>query len=134
MNSPSPCSYHQKATAVATSSASSALAILLRSSVRWATRLIVASASLRRRGFRVRCSVTVVLPRRGGSERPLGPRGVGRGGVRPRLVGPGPQLGGARLGQAGLLEQLRGQLAGRRGRAGRGGGGRRRGRHDLTHD
>src|SRR4051794_37381200 len=124
MNSPRPWSYHQKAIAVATSSARSALAMRLRSSVRCATRVIVASASRggRRRRTRGRRpgSVTVVLP---GTVASAG--AVGRAG----LVRPGAELGGADLGDPGLLVQLRGQVVGR------GGGARRRrgrGRHDLA--
>src|SRR5687768_8273589 len=117
MNSPRPCSYHQKETAVAMSSASSALKMRLRSSVRWATRVIVAWAS---RGWRRRrtrdlrpSSVTVGLPLARGSE-----LAVGRAG----LFGAGARLGRADLGDPGLLVQLRGQVAARR-------GGRR---HDLA--
>src|SRR5689334_19842827 len=97
MNSPRPWSYHQKAIAVATSSASSALAIRLRSSVRCAISDIVASESRggrrrRRRGP----SVTVVLSGRGGSARAVG---------RACLLGAGTQLRGTRLGDPRLLEQ-----------------------------
>src|SRR5215217_404666 len=117
MKSPRPCSYHQNDTAVAISSASSALAMRLRSSVRWATRVIVASGSRgarRRRGLGGRApSLTVVLP---GRRRSAG--AVGRAG----LLGAGPQLGGTRLGSAGLLVQLGGQVTvGGRGRGGGGG-------------
>src|SRR3954447_5428542 len=107
MKSPRPCSYHQKATAVASSRAKSALATRLRSSLRWATRLILASGS---RGARRRSrgprpgSLTVVQLE--GSARPV---------ERAGLVGAGPQLGGACLRDTGLLVQLRGQVTGRRG-------------------
>src|SRR5215218_10211394 len=116
MNSPRPCSYHQKAIAVAISRASSALAMRLRSSVRWATRVIVASGSRggRRRRDRARgWSVTVVRPAREPSA-----GAVGRAG----LLGAGPQLRRAGLGDPGLLVQLRGQVTG----GGGGGRGRRR--------
>src|SRR5829696_5361731 len=111
MNSPRPCSYHQKETAVAISRASRALATRLRSSVRWATSDMVASASRGARRRRSRGPLTVVLPGAGGSA-----GAVGRAG----LLGAGAQLGRVRLGGAGLLVQLSGQVtAGRRG----GGGG-----------
>src|SRR4051794_3937606 len=111
MNSPRPWSYHQKATAVATSSARSDFATRLRSSVRWAISDIVAWASRGGRRRRPRGpwapSVTVVLPGRGGSA-----GAVGRAG----LLGAGAELGGAGLGDPGLLVQLRAQItAGRRG-------------------
>src|SRR5919107_1865309 len=101
MKSPRPCSYHQNATAVATSSASSALAIRLRSSVRCATSVIVAAGSRggrrrRRRPDRRGGSLTVV-PGEGSAG------AVGRTGLR----GTRPQLGGSgfrgpRLGLEGL--------------------------------
>src|SRR5215212_9811724 len=120
MNSPRPWSYHQKATAVATRSATRALAMRLRSSVRCAINDIVASGSRGGRRRRMRDAepawVTVVLPGRGGSAGGA----VGRAG----LLGSGPELGGAGLGGPGLLVQLRGQVA----------GGRRGGRHDLGAD
>src|SRR5215218_1892661 len=123
MKSPRPWSYHQKAMAVATSSASSALAMRFRSSVRWATRVIVAAGSRGARRRRNRgprpCSVTVVLP---GREASAG--AVGRAG----LVRAGAELGGAGLGDPGLLVQLRGQVAGRAGGRRR----RRRRGHDLA--
>src|SRR4051795_11928752 len=124
MKPPRPWSYHQKAIAVATSRARSALAMRLRSSVRWATRVIVASASRggRRRRTRGRRpgSVTVVLS---GTVASAG--AVGRAGP----VRPGAELGGVGLGDPGLLVQLRCQVVGRRG----GGRGRRgRGSHDLA--
>src|SRR3954468_23039607 len=124
MKSPRPCSYHQKATAVASSRASSALATRLRSSLRWATRLILASGSRGARRRRSRGprpgSLTVVLLE--GSARPV---------ERAGLVGAGPQLGGTCLRDTGLLVQLRAQVTGRRGLRGggdlaadgRGGGG-----------
>src|SRR4051812_2747229 len=124
MKSPRPCSYHQKATAVASSRASSALATRLRSSLRWATRLILASGSRgarrrRSRGPRPGSLTVVVLE---GSARPV---------ERAGLVGAVPQLGGACLRDTGLLVQLRAQVTGRRGLRGgddfaadgRGGGG-----------
>src|SRR4051812_27601860 len=111
MNSPRPCSYHQKENAVATSRASSPLATRLRSSVRCAMRVIVACAS--RGGFRRRSrdrrsdSLTVVVPGTAGSEGAV---------ARAGLIGAGPELGGARLGDPRLLVQLRGQVtAGGRG-------------------
>src|SRR5215213_4816826 len=111
MKSPRPWSYHQKATAVATSSASSAFAMRLRSSVRCAISVIVAWASRGGRRRRTRdprpASLTVVLPGRGGSA-----GAVGRAG----LLGAGAELGGAGLGDPGLLVQLRGQVIARRGR------------------
>src|SRR5688572_13016245 len=116
MKSPRPCSYHQNATAVAIRRASSALATRLRSSVRWPTRVMVAAASRggRRRLSRGRppSSLTVVLPGAGGSAGAVGHAGL---------------LGGARLGDAGLLVELRGQVAGGR-------GGRRRRGDDLAAD
>src|SRR4051794_23923057 len=103
MNSPRPCSYHQKDTAVAISRASSALAMRLRSSVRWATRLIVASGSRacrRRRSLGRPPSLTgAYLARRSAGA-------VGRA----ALLRAGPQLGGARLGGAGLLFQSGAQV------------------------
>src|SRR5215213_3605750 len=115
MKSPRPCSYHQNATAVARSSASSALAMRLRSSVRWATSVIVACGSrgARRRRTRTRrpASLTVVLPGAGRSA----------GSVRAGLLGAQTQLGGLRLGRLGLRVQLCGQVA-RGGRDGGGGG------------
>src|SRR3954451_18560559 len=116
MKSPSPWSYQQNATAVATSSARSALATRLRSSVRCAISDIVASGSRGRRRRRTRgprpASVTVVLPGAGGSAGAVG---------RAALLRAGAELGGARLGDPRLLVQLRGQVtAGRR--RGRGGG------------
>src|SRR4051794_11887495 len=116
MNSPRPWAYHQNANTVATSSAKSALAMRLRSSVRCAISDIVACASRggRRRRRRV-ASVTVVRPARGGSA-----RAVGRAG----LLGAGAELGGAGLGDACLLLQLRRQVA----------GGRRCGGDDLAAD
>src|SRR3954470_23823751 len=111
MNSPRPWSYHQNANTVATSSARSALAIRLRSSVRCAISDIVACASRggRRRRRRRVASVTVVRPERGGSA-----GAVGRAG----LLGAGAELGGARLGDACLVLQLRGQVTAGRGRGG----------------
>src|SRR5215218_36784 len=107
MKSPRPWSYHQKAMAVATSSATRALAMRLRSSVRWATRVIVACGSRGARRRRARAlrpaSLTVVPSGAGGSA-----GAVGRAG----LVGAGAQLGGAELGGAGLVVQLGGQVAG----------------------
>src|SRR3954469_14469478 len=116
MKSPSPWSYHQNATAVATSRARSAFATRLRSSVRCAISDIVASGSRGGRRCRTRgprpASVTVVLPGAGGSAVAVG---------RAALLGAGAELGGARLGDPRLLVQLRGQVtAGRR--RGRGGG------------
>src|SRR3954452_13361998 len=60
MNAPSPWSYHQKHTAVATSTNNSASATRLRSSRRCAIRLIVAAGS---RGGRRRPAATVLAPR-----------------------------------------------------------------------
>src|SRR5688572_20063879 len=104
MKSPSPCSYHQKATAVATSSASRAFAMRLRSSVRCAMSVIVACGSrraLRRRTRTPRpAPLTVVLPGAWGSARSVD---------RAVLVGAGPELG-----RAGLVLQLGGQVTGRR--------------------
>src|SRR4051794_29921582 len=120
MNSPRPCPYHQKAIAEAIRKASSDLAMRLRSSVRCAMSVIVAWASRgarRRRGRRLACSVTVLLPGGGRSARPL---------ADALLVRAGTQGGGARLGQAGLLDQLRREVTG--GGAGRGAG--RCGRRD----
>src|SRR3954464_7281621 len=116
MKSPSPWSYHQNATPVATSRARSAFATRLRSSVRCAISDIVASGSRGRRRRRTRgprpASVTVVLPGAGGSAVAVG---------RAALLGAGAELGGARLGDPCLLVQLRAQVtAGRR--RGRGGG------------
>src|SRR5215208_4896741 len=100
MNSPRPWSYHQKATAVATRSATSAFAMRLRSSVRCAINDIVASGSRGGRRRRMRDAepawVTVVLPGRGGSAGGA----VGRAG----LLGSGPELGGARLGRVARAE------------------------------
>src|SRR3954454_15821305 len=130
MKSPRPCSYHQKATAVASSRASSALATRLRSSLRWATRLILASGSRGARRRRSRGprpgSLTVVALE--GSARPV---------ERAGLLGAGPQLGGTCLRDTGLLVQLRAQVTGRRGLRGgddfaadgRGGGGGVAGAH-----
>src|SRR5687768_7870095 len=105
MKSPSPCSYHQKATAVATSSASSAFAMRLRSSVRCAMRVIVACGSrgaLRRRRRTPRpASLTVVLPGEWGSARTVDRAGLLRAGT---------QLGGAELRRPGLVLQLGGQV------------------------
>src|SRR5688500_6278749 len=105
MKSPRPCSYHQNAIAVAIRTASRALAMRLRSSVRWATRVIVACGSrgVRRRRTRAPrpASLTVVPPGAGGSA-----DAVDRAGV----VGAGPELGGAQLGGAGLVLQLGGQV------------------------
>src|SRR3954451_17706993 len=111
MKSPSPWSYHQNATPVATSSARSALATRLRSSVRCAISDIVASGSRGGRRRRTRgarpASVTVVLPGAGGSAVAVG---------RAALLGAGAELGAARLGDPRLLVQLRGQVStGRRG-------------------
>ena len=82
MNSPRPCSYHQKPPRWPRSSASSALKIRLRSSVRWATRVIVAAAS---RGARRRRSRGLRPPR---SVRPCpmsrARSGRVRAGCRPR--------------------------------------------------
>src|SRR6476469_4439607 len=110
MKSPRPWSYHQKATAVATRRARSALAIRLRSSVRCAISDIVASASRggRRRLRRVP-SVTVALSGTGGSAGAVG---------RAALLGTGAEFGGAGLGDPCLLLELRGQVAGRRGGGG----------------
>src|SRR4051794_15330885 len=113
--------------------ATSALATRLRSSVRCAMRLIVAAGSrgfLRRRRGVWPPSLTVA---------PLGTEGSADAVGRPRtgLLGAGPQFGGARLGAAGLLLQLRSQLvAGRGHRAGdlaadRCGGGGVAGAHAL---
>src|SRR6476619_7075760 len=115
MNSPRPWSYHQNASAVATSSARSAFATRLRSSVRCAISDIVASASRggRRRRRRVP-SVTGVLPGPGGSAGAVG---------RARLLGPGAELRGASLGDACLVLELRGQVTGGRRRRGARGGG-----------
>src|SRR3954453_21205580 len=105
MKSPRPCSYHQNETAVATRRASSERAIRLRSSVRCATRVIVAAAS--RGGLRRRArgawpaSLTVVLSGTEGSARAV---------VRAGLIGAGAELGGADLGGPGLLVQLGGQV------------------------
>src|SRR6476661_4572117 len=110
MNSPRPWSYHQNATAVASSSARSAFATRLRSSVRCAISDIVASASRggrRRRTRRPRPAwVTVVLSGGGGSARAVG---------RAALLGAGAELGGAGLGDPRLLVQLGGQVTGGRG-------------------
>src|SRR3954464_14630405 len=105
MNSPRPCSYHQNETAVATSRPRSDRAMRLRSSVRWATSVIVAAGSRgalrrRRRGPRP-ASLTVVLS---------GPEGSVRAVARAGLLGTGAQLGGAELGGPGLLVQLGGQV------------------------
>src|SRR3954453_19803966 len=118
MKSPRPWSYHQKAIAVPTSRASSALATRLRSSVRCAISAMVAAASRGWRRRRSRGPLTVVLPGAGGSAGAVGRRG---------LLGPGPQLRRVRLGEAALLDQLGGQVAV---------GGRRRGggRDDLAAD
>src|SRR5919107_3000688 len=101
MNSPRPCSYHQKETAVAISRASRALATRLRSSVRCAISDMVAAASRGARRRRSRGPLTVVLPGTAGSA-----GAVGRAG----LLGPGACLGRARLGDARLLVQLRRQV------------------------
>src|SRR5688500_3737067 len=115
MNSPSPCSYHQNDTAVATSSASRAFAMRLRNSVRWATSVIVRSGSRGVRRRRPRSPpgawLTVVLLGGGesagavGRARLLGVAGllaqpggqvtVGRGGhdLAPQRRGPGGVLG-----------------------------------------
>src|SRR3954447_24122067 len=91
----------------------------LRSSVRGATSVIVASGSraVRRRRNRGRrgASLTVVLPGPGGSAGAVG---------RAALLGAGPEFGGARLGEASLLVQPGGQVT-----VGRGSGG-----DDLTAD
>src|SRR4051794_12186418 len=110
MKSPRPCSYHQNETAVATRRASSERAIRLRSSVRCATRLIVAAAS--RGGLRRRArgawpaSLTVVLSGTEGSARAV---------VRAGPIGAGAEFGGADLGGPGLLVQLGSQVATGRG-------------------
>src|SRR3954454_19018366 len=106
MNAPSPCSYHQNANAVPISRNSSDLAMRLRSSVRCAMSVIVACGSrgARRRRNRDRrwASLTVVLPRTGGSEGAV---------ARAGLLGAGAQLGGAGLRDPRLLVQLRRQVA-----------------------
>src|SRR3954454_12235520 len=106
MKSPSPCSYHQNATAVPRISASSALATRLRSSLRCAMSVIVAAAS---RGGRRR--------RRGRppSVTERSEAAVGRAG----LVGAGAQLGGPCRRGGGLGLGLGGGVHGRRRRAGR---------------
>src|SRR3954467_12441654 len=111
MNSPRPWSYHQNAIAVPTSSASSAFATRLRSSVRCAISDIVACASRggRRRRRRV-ASVTVVRLERAGSAGAVG---------RAAPLGLGAELGGARLGDPRLLLEARRQVTG--GRRGCGG-------------
>src|SRR5689334_9849098 len=110
MNSPRPWSYHQNATAVPISSARSAFAMRLRSSVRCAISDMVAWASRggRRRRRRV-ASVTVVRLERAGSA-----SAVGRAG----LLGAGAELGGVRLGDPRLLLQAGGQVTGGRRRRG----------------
>src|SRR3954470_3516567 len=110
MNSPRPWSYHQNAIAVPISSARSAFATRLRSSVRCAISDMVACASRggRRRRRRV-ASVTVVRPERGGSAGAVG---------RAALLGAGAELGGAHLGDPRLLLELRGQVTGGRRRGG----------------
>src|SRR4051812_15498501 len=120
MKAPSPWSYHQKQNAVATTMNSSAIATRLRSSRRCAIRLIVAAAS--RGGRRRRPGLLTVGPSPG--ERSAATVG------HVRLVGAGPQLGGAGLGRArlglgGLGRELGGQVTGgRRGLRSDHGGGR----------
>src|SRR5690348_12934450 len=147
MKVPSPCWYHQNATPPATRTASRALAMRLRSSVRCATSDIVASGSRGGRRRRRGC-VTGCLPARGRSARPLGGRrrrgarggggglrrgGLGGGGLGGAgllgagLLGAGAQLGGAGLGGPCLLRQPGGQLGVRGGRAAGG-------CHDLAAD
>ena len=102
--SPSPCSYHQKETAVATSSASRALAMRLRSSVRCAMRVVACGSrgALRRHRHTPRpASLTVVLPGEWGSARTVDRAG---------LLGAGTQLGGAELRRPGLVLVLGGQV------------------------
>src|SRR4051794_11595071 len=101
MKSPSPCSYHQNATAVPRSSASSALATRLRSSLRCAMSVIVAAAS---RGGR---------RRRRGRPPSVTERSEAAGG-RAGLVGAGAQLGGPCLRGGGLGLGLGGGVHGRR--------------------
>src|SRR5688572_2499074 len=107
MKSPSPSPYHQNAMAVATSRARRALAMRLRSSVRWATRVIVACGS---RGFRWRrlctplpASLTVDPPGTAGSAGSVD---------RARLLGTDGRVAG--LGGRGLALQLRRVVPGRR--------------------
>src|SRR4051794_19575079 len=123
MNAPSPWSYHQKHTAVATSTNNSASATRLRSSRRCAIRLIVAAGS--RGGRRRRPGLVTVGPNR--EER----SGAAVGDAR--LIGAGPQLRGTGLGGACLRlgrlgRQRGGQVAGgwRRLRGDHGSRGRRR--------
>src|SRR4051794_34676478 len=126
MKSPRPWSYHQKAIAEAITTAISDLATRLRSSVRWATRDIVASALRarpRRRVVRRTSSLTRAVLVRDGSARTVGRSGVLR---------PGAELGRAGLGDARLLLELGGQIAGRGGGGRRCGGGGRR--DDLALD
>src|SRR4051812_4247286 len=113
MKSPSPCSYHQNATAVPSSTNSSAIPTRLRSSRRWPIRVIVAAAS--RSGRRGRRNRPAVLT--GGISTVLWSALV-IGGGRASLLGTRPGLDcaglcGARLGL--VVDGL-----GRHGRRGRG--------------
>src|SRR3954449_297313 len=120
MNSPRPCSYHQKATAVPMSTNSSAIPTRLRSSRRWLIRLIVAAAS--RSGRRARRELDRPAVLTGGRSTAMGSATLVRGGGA-GLLGARPGLGvtGLRGGGLGLVVD----------RAGRGRGGRRQ---DLAGD
>ena len=80
--------------------ASSALAIRLRSSVRWATSVMVACGSRRAGGARA------AAHRRPHSPSSCPERGSEGAVARAGLIGAGPRLGRARLGEARLLVQL----------------------------
>src|SRR3954463_9506238 len=113
MNAPSPWSYHQKQTAVATATNSTASATRLRNSRRCAIRVIVASGS--RGGRRLRPDVLTGEPSWGyRSGATVGHAGL----VRPRAQLGRAGLQGARLGLGGLGGVLGGQV-GRRRRGGR---------------
>src|SRR3954447_17036377 len=96
-NSPSPCSYHQKATAVPIRMNSSAMPTRLRSSRRWPIRLIVAAAS--RSGRRVRRELDRPAVVTGGRSTAVRSAALVRGAG---LLGAGPGLGGAGLRRGGL--------------------------------
>src|SRR4051794_27181738 len=109
MNAPSPWSYHQKQTAVAIATNSTANATRLRNSRRCAIRVIVASGS--RGGRRLRPDVLTGEPSWGyRSGATVGHAGL----VRPRAQLGRAGLQGARLGLGGLGGVLGGQVGLRR--------------------
>src|SRR3954470_9078185 len=117
MKSPSPCSYHQNATAVPRISASSALATRLRSSLRCAMSVIVAAAS--RGGRRRRRGRPPSVTER--SEAAVGRAGLVGAGAQ--LRGPCLRSGGLGLGLGRGVDGRRRRADGRRDLADRGGGG-----------